>query len=163
MTYSWRITMTKVSGNSLPQVQPPHYDPARFELARRVLQNSKDPRMVAVDIYPIPGDKVDVNNGIGRQISMGLIGAADAWPNATPAERAKIWQAHKDYALELLWFLGHDPAVPEAIRADISGYGFARDEYAMADHWPPVIYIREARRMTGEFVMTQADIRKDIT
>lgn len=164
MTYSWRITMTKAPGNSLPQVQPPNYDPARFELARRILQNSKDPRMVAVDIYPIPGDKVDVNNGIGRQLSMGLIGAADAWPNATPAERAKIWQAHKDYALELLWFLGHDPAVPAAIRADISSYGFARDEHATAaDHWPPVIYIREARRMLGEFVMTQADIRKDIT
>ena len=66
--------------------------------------------MVGVDIYPLPGDKVDVNNGIGKQLSMGLIGAADAWPAATPAERAKIWQAHKDYALELLWFLGHDPA-----------------------------------------------------
>ena len=163
MTYSWRIVMTKVPENRVPLEKPATYDPARFELARRILQNGKDPRMVAVDIYPLPGNKVDVNNGIGRQLSMGLIGAADAWPNATPAERAKIWQAHKDYAIELLWFLGHDPAVPEAIRADISAYGFAKDEFTKSDYWPPVIYIREARRMLGEMVMTQADIRQNIT
>jgi hypothetical protein len=155
--------MTKNPANRVPLVKPATYDPARFELARRLLQNSRDPRVVAVDIYPLPGDKVDVNNGIGKQLSMGLIGAADAWPGATPAERAKIWQAHKDYAIELLWFLGNDPAVPEAIRADISSCGFARDEFAATDHWPPVIYIREARRMLGEIVMTQADIRKNIT
>ncbi|MEZ0259170.1 MAG: FAD-dependent oxidoreductase [Chthoniobacter sp.] len=163
MTYSWRIIMTKVPENRVPLEKPANYDPARFELARRILQNAKDPRVVGVDIYPIPGDKVDVNNGIGKQLSMGLIGAADAWPAGTPAERAKIWQAHKDYALELLWFLGHDPAVPEATRADISSYGFAKDEFAKSDYWPPVIYIREARRMLGEVVLTQADIRKDIT
>lgn len=163
MTYSWRIIMTKAPENRVPLEKPATYDPARFELARRILQATKDPRMVAVDIYPIPGNKVDVNNGIGRQLSMGLIGAADAWPNATPAERARIWQAHKDYALELLWFLGHDPAVPEATRADISSYGFAKDEFAQSDYWPPVIYIREARRMLGEVVLTQADIRKNIS
>jgi len=163
MTYSWRITMTKVPENRVPLEKPATYDPARFELARRLLQNAKDPRVVGVDIYPIPGNKVDVNNGIGKQLSMGLIGAADGWPAATPAGRAKIWQAHQDYALELLWFLGNDPAVPEAVRADISSYGFARDEYAASAHWPPVIYIREARRMLGETVMTQADIRKTIT
>ena len=163
MTYSWRLCMTKDPANRIPVGKPATYDPARFELARRLFQNSKSLNVVGLDFYPLPGGKVDVNNGIGRQLSMGLIGAADAWPRATHAERERIWQAHKDYALEFLWFLQTDSAVPEKIREDVAGYGFARDEFAATGNWPPVIYIREARRMIGETVLTQADILKTIT
>lgn len=158
MTYSWRLCMTKDPANRVPVEKPATYRPERFELARRLLLATQDANLVNLDFYEMPGGKVDVNNGIGRQISMGLIGAADAWPNATPAERQKIWQAHKDYTLELLWFLGHDPAVPEATRRKVSELGFAKDEFTETDHWPPVIYIREARRMLGQYVLTQADI-----
>lgn len=163
MTYSWRLCMTADPANRVPVEKPATYDPARFELARRLFQNSTNPEVVGLDFYPIPGGKVDVNNGIMRQLSMGLIGAASAWPAATPAEREKIWQAHKDYTLELLWFLQTDPAVPEKIRDKVASYGFARDEFASTGHWPPVLYIREARRMIGETVLTQADILQSIT
>jgi hypothetical protein len=105
---------------------------------------------------------VDVNNGIGRQISMGMPGENWKWPEATPAERAKIWQRHKDYALQLIWFLQTDESLPEAVRKPLIGYGFSKDEFAASDHWPPVLYIREARRMVGEYVLTQRDIREDI-
>ena len=163
MTYSWRISMTNDPANMVPLTKPPGYDPARFELARRMLRNGAKPAMVALDLYPIPGGKVDVNNGIGRQISMGMPGENWKWPEASPAERAKIWQRHKDYALEFIWFLQTDESLPETVRKPVIGYGLSKDEFASSDHWPPVLYIREGRRMVGEHVMTQRDVREDIT
>lgn len=163
MTYSWRLCMTKDPANRVVRTKPATYDPARFEIPRRLLQSGVNPRMVALDFYPLPGGKVDVNNGIGRQISMGLIGPQWAWPSASPAERVKIWQQHKDYTLELLWFLQTDPAIPEKTRQEIAELGFCKDEFAAFDHWPPVLYIREGRRMVGEFVMAQRDILDEVT
>jgi hypothetical protein len=116
-----------------------------------------------VDIYPIPGGKVDVNNGIGRMVSMALVGACREWPEATPEKRQQIWQQHKDYAQELIWFLRTDPSVPAATRKTMSQYGYCKDEFASFGHWPPALYVREARRMVGEHVLTQADIRTTVT
>ena len=167
MTYSWRISMTNDPANMVPMTKPPGYDPARFELARRLLRGGAKPNMVGLDLYPTPAStgsgKVDVNNGIGRQISMGMPGENWKWPEATPAERAEIWQRHKDYALEFIWFLQTDESLPEAVRKPLIGYGLSKDEFAATDHWPPVLYIREGRRMVGEYVLTQRDIREDVT
>jgi len=162
MTYSWRLCMTRDSNNRVAVEMPTTYDPARFELARRLFQHSTDPNVVGLDLYPIPGNKVDVNNGIARQLSMGLIGASWAWPDGSPATRQRLWQDHKDYTLELIWFLQTDPAVPARVRESLAGYGLARDEFRSSSHWPPMLYVREARRMIGEHVLTQADILTDV-
>lgn len=163
MTYSWRLCMTTDPALAVPLQQPKTYDPARFELARRLFANSKDTNVCGLDLYPLPGGKVDVNNGINRQISMGLLGPQSAWCDASPTERHKIWLAHRDYTLELLWFLGHDPAVPEKVRNTIAPLGFAKDEFTDSEYWPPALYVREGRRTLGETVMTQADILHDVT
>ena len=163
MTYSWRLCMTANPSNRIALTKPATYDPARFEIARRLLKSGANPQMVALDFYPIPGGKLDVNNGIGRQVSMGLIGHQWAWPEASSATRAKIWQQHKDYTLEFLWFLQTDPVVPEKTRQQIAKLGFCNDEFGAFDNWPPVLYIREGRRMVGEFVMTQHDVLENIT
>lgn len=161
MTYSFRIILTRDPANRIPIEKPTSYDPARFELVRRSL--ATNPNVAGIDLYPIPGNKVDANNGIGRLISSGLVGASWAYPDAKPAEREKIWQAHKDFSLELLWFLQNDPSVPESVRKTYEGYGLAKDEFEKFGHFPPVMYIREARRMVGEQVITQADIRDLVT
>ena len=163
MTYSFRVVISTDPANQIPMPKPAAYDPARFELARRYIKATPKAagRMVSVDGYPLPGRKIDLNNGIGRQISSGLVGASWAWPEASYADRKKIWEAHKQYTLELIWFLRTDPVVPEAVRKKFASYSLAKDEFQKYKGWPPALYVREGRRMIGEYILTQHDIRSN--
>lgn len=164
MTYSFRLIVSRVPENRVPIEKPESYDPGQFELARRLLKIAPRPEQVVnVDVYPIPNNKADINNGIGKQVSSGLVGASWAYPKALPRERRAIWQAHKDYTQAFLWFLQNDPAVPRPIRQALSVWGLAKDEFKQNGHWPPVLYIREARRLVGEHVLTQADILREVS
>lgn len=161
MTYSFRLCFSDDPANRVELTEPKGYDPARFELARRAI--AEDPKGVMLDLYPLPGNKFDGNNSIGKQISLGLIGAGDEWAEASWARRQQIWQDHKDYTLQFLWFLRTDASVPEEIRTRIASIGLAKDEFAKTEHWPPALYVREARRMVGPYVLTQQDIRTNVT
>lgn len=155
MTYSFRLCLTRDPANRVPLPEPADYDPARFELARRALAAGA---RVGFDLYPLPGGKFDGNNSIGGQISLGLIGGGNRWHAADEDERRAIWEAHKQYTLELLHFLQTDPAVPEKIRKQYAGLGLCRDEFPDTDHFPPALYVRESRRMKGMVVLSQRDI-----
>ena len=157
MVYSFRLCLTRDPANRVPFPQPANYDPARFEAIRRYYATDKRPRMLW-DLYPLPGGKFDANNGIGAQFSMGLVGACNGWSEADEAGRAKIWEAHKQYTLELYHFLTTDAGVPEKFRKQLAGYGLCRDEFPETDHWSPQLYVREGRRMRGLHVVSQRDI-----
>ena len=160
MVYSFRLCLTKSPANRVPFPEPQTYDPARFELIRRYFQKYPNAPL-PWDLYPLPGDKFDANNGIGKMFSMGLVGEANGWCTSDPAGRAKLWEKHKQYTLEFYKFLTTDPAVPAKIRAPMAELGLCRDEFPETQHWSPQLYVREGRRMDGRMILTQNDVLKD--
>lgn len=156
MTYSFRLCLTEQPENRIPMPKPDHYDPARFEIVRRALKAGE--RRIGFDLYPLPGNKLDGNNSIGGQFSLGLVGGGTNWHSANAEERQAIWEAHRQYTLEFIHFLTTDPTVPDAIRKKYLQLGLCRDEFTDHDHFPPALYVRESRRMVGMYVISQNDI-----
>jgi hypothetical protein len=157
MVYSFRLCVTNKPANRVPFPEPSHYDPKRFEVVRRYFAHEGNP-VLPWDLYPLPGGKFDANNGIGKQFSMGLVGACNGWSEADWTARAGIWEAHKQYTLEFYRFLTTDDSVPKQIRDEMRELGLCLDEFPGSEHWSPQLYVREGRRMVGEYVVSQADI-----
>jgi hypothetical protein len=105
----------------------------------------------------IPGQKTDTNNH--GAVSTDFIGQNHAWPDASHAAREKIFQAHVTYQQGLQWFLSHDGAVPASIREVYANWGLPKDEFAETGGWPHALYIREARRVVSDTVMTEHHCR----
>jgi len=159
MTYSFRLSLTTVAANKVQMPAPANYDPARFEVIRRYVQDGGT--SVGFDTYSVPGGKVDANNSIGRQFSLGLVGGGNGWAEADQAGRAAIFEEYKQYTLEFFHFLSTDPVFSESQRANVAKWGLCADEFPDTDHFPPQLYVRESRRMQGEYVISQNDIIGD--
>jgi hypothetical protein len=158
MTYSFRLCLTTDPKNRVAMPKPDSYNPARFEIIRRYLKSGANSNQVGFDLYPLPGGKLDGNNSIGRQFSIGLVGGGNDWHTADEAGRKKIWEEHKQYTLEFYHFLMTDPAVPKAVRNKYVGLGLCKDEFVSSGHFSPALYVRESRRMKGLHVISQNDI-----
>ena len=157
MVYSFRLCLTKDPANRVPFPAPKAYDSARFELVRRYFLKYPNAPL-PWDLYPLPGNKFDANNGIGKMFSMGLVGEANGWCASDPKGRAKLWEKHKEYTLEFYQFLTTDAAVPAKIRATMAELGLCRDEFPETGHWSPQLYVREGRRLDGRYTLTQKDV-----
>ena len=154
--YNFRLCLSNDPDNQIPFTKPDNYDPSHYELLVRVLQADPNPFYKRYFGWSLmPNGKTDVNNS--GPFSTDMIGMNYEYPNATWERRKEIIQAHKDYTLGLMYFYVSDPRVPESMREEIKKWGWAKDEYPKTGGWTHQLYIREARRMIGEYVATQAD------
>jgi hypothetical protein len=153
--YCFRLCATNVPANRVPWPKPAGYDPARYELLRRNFE-AGDGRIPWHPV-PMPNGKTDSNNNFA--VSTDHPGANYGYPTGDYATREAIVADHLAYQQGLMWTLANDPRVPAPVRDHFKEWGLAADEFAHHDHWPHQLYIREARRMVSEVVLTEFHCR----
>lgn len=157
-SYCFRLCLTDEPFDRLPIARPEGYDPNRYLLASRYLQSAKGDLSLGdfLGIVRIPNRKADVNST--GPVSTDLLGASWEYPEAGYARRKQIWNEHLSWAQGLVYFLQNDPVVPQSIRKQANQWGLPKDEFLDTGHWPNQLYVREGRRMLGEYVLTEHDL-----
>jgi len=165
--YNYRLCLTNNPDNKIPFSRPIGYDSTKYELLYRTIKQRADMgwkqplHAFFLRMMPIPNQKTDTNNKGG--FSTDFIGFNWNYPEADYIQREYITEEHRRYTKGLLYFLANDPRIPQDIRNEMNQWGYPKDEFPENEGFPRQLYVREARRLVGEYVMTEHNCTGKVT
>jgi hypothetical protein len=166
--YCFRFHVTNDPAKRIPIAKPAGFrrDDYRWELEDVRSGGAKRFRDI-IQVYPMPEGRYELNSdhvnpqtGVPKE-SLDLAEVCWEWPTATPARRREIYRRYLDHNVGLIWLLQNDPEVPESFRRDTQQYGWHRDDWPTNNHMPRQVYVRQGRRIVGDYILTERDADLD--